>query len=52
MSKEQIEEELKKYLGVKTFIWLPRGLYGTPLALSIRMAIALYISIEIVVDLI
>ena len=32
MSKEQIEEELKRYLGVKTFIWLPRGLYGkTPL---------------------
>ncbi|CAH2073569.1 unnamed protein product [Thlaspi arvense] len=28
LSKEQIEEELKKYLGVKTFIWLPRGLYG------------------------
>lgn len=32
MSKEQIEEELKCYLGVQTFIWLPRGLYGkTPL---------------------
>jgi agmatine deiminase len=28
MSKEQIEEELKKYLGVQSFIWLPRGLYG------------------------
>ncbi|CAG7879019.1 unnamed protein product [Brassica rapa] len=28
MSKQQIEEELKRYLGVKTFIWLPRGLYG------------------------
>nr|VDD34302.1 unnamed protein product [Brassica oleracea] len=28
MSKEQIEEELKRYLGVQTIIWLPRGLYG------------------------
>ncbi|KAF8115651.1 hypothetical protein N665_0025s0111 [Sinapis alba] len=28
MSKEQIQEELKRYLGVEAFIWLPRGLYG------------------------
>ncbi|KAM7267790.1 hypothetical protein ACFE04_009956 [Oxalis oulophora] len=28
MTKEQIENELKKYLGVKKIIWLPRGLYG------------------------
>ncbi|KAG5377177.1 hypothetical protein IGI04_041773 [Brassica rapa subsp. trilocularis] len=28
MSKEQIVEELKRYLGVQTIIWLPRGLYG------------------------
>ncbi|KAJ6807013.1 agmatine deiminase [Iris pallida] len=28
MSKEDIENELKIYLGVKKVIWLPRGLYG------------------------
>lgn len=28
MSKEEIENELKMYLGVKKIIWLPRGLYG------------------------
>ncbi|KAG0467550.1 hypothetical protein HPP92_019130 [Vanilla planifolia] len=28
MSKEDIENELKMYLGVKKVIWLPRGLYG------------------------
>ncbi|PKA63087.1 Agmatine deiminase [Apostasia shenzhenica] len=28
MSKEEIENELKMYLGVKKVIWLPRGLYG------------------------
>ncbi|KAE8721528.1 Agmatine deiminase [Hibiscus syriacus] len=28
MTKEQIEDELKAYLGVKKVIWLPRGLYG------------------------
>ncbi|XWS47892.1 hypothetical protein CRYUN_Cryun13aG0024900 [Craigia yunnanensis] len=28
MTKEQIEDELKAYLGVKNVIWLPRGLYG------------------------
>jgi len=42
MSKEQIEEELKKYLGVQSFIWLPRGLYGTPLATSVTIAIAYF----------
>ncbi|CAA2994831.1 agmatine deiminase [Olea europaea subsp. europaea] len=28
LTKEQIEDELKAYLGVKKFIWLPRGLFG------------------------
>ncbi|XP_058112372.1 agmatine deiminase [Magnolia sinica] len=28
MSKEQIEDELKMYLGVRKVIWLPRGLFG------------------------
>lgn len=28
LTKEQIEDELKMYLGVKKVIWLPRGLYG------------------------
>lgn len=28
LSKEQIEDELKAYLGVKKVIWLPRGLFG------------------------
>ncbi|KAK8950272.1 Agmatine deiminase [Platanthera guangdongensis] len=28
MSKVEIENELKLYLGVKKVIWLPRGLYG------------------------
>ena len=28
MSKEEIEEELKKYLGVKKIIWLPYGIYN------------------------
>ncbi|KAL2338256.1 hypothetical protein Fmac_012702 [Flemingia macrophylla] len=28
LSKNQIEDELKKYLGVRKVIWLPRGLYG------------------------
>lgn len=28
MSREQIENELKVYLGVSKVIWLPRGLYG------------------------
>lgn len=28
LTKEQIEEELKAYLGVKKVIWLPRGLLG------------------------
>ncbi|CAN0921897.1 Agmatine deiminase [Linum grandiflorum] len=28
LTKEQIEDELKKYLGVRKIIWLPRGLYG------------------------
>ncbi|KAI3918912.1 hypothetical protein MKW98_017360 [Papaver atlanticum] len=28
LTKEQIEDELKSYLGVRKFIWLPRGLYG------------------------
>lgn len=28
MSKEEIENELKIYLGVEKVIWLPRGLYG------------------------
>lgn len=28
MSKEDIENELKMYLGIKKVIWLPRGLYG------------------------
>ncbi|OMO60903.1 Peptidyl-arginine deiminase, Porphyromonas-type [Corchorus capsularis] len=28
MTKEQIEDELRAYLGVKKIIWLPRGLYG------------------------
>ena len=28
MNKDEIEEQLKVYLGVKKVIWLPRGLYG------------------------
>ena len=28
MTKEQIEEELKKCLGVRKVIWLAQGLYG------------------------
>ncbi|KAL2479088.1 Agmatine deiminase [Forsythia ovata] len=28
LTKEQIEDELKAYLGVKKVIWLPRGLFG------------------------
>ncbi|XP_060172626.1 agmatine deiminase-like isoform X2 [Lycium barbarum] len=28
LSKEQIENELKAYLGVRKVIWLPRGLFG------------------------
>ncbi|KAL6177940.1 hypothetical protein ACLB2K_049461 [Fragaria x ananassa] len=28
MTKEQIEDQLKAYLGVTKIIWLPRGLYG------------------------
>lgn len=28
LSKEQIENELKAYLGVRKIIWLPRGLFG------------------------
>ncbi|GAB4826374.1 hypothetical protein Ancab_009239 [Ancistrocladus abbreviatus] len=28
MTKEQIEDNLKSYLGVRKIIWLPRGLYG------------------------
>ncbi|PSS08324.1 Agmatine deiminase [Actinidia chinensis var. chinensis] len=28
LTKEQIEDELKAYLGVKKIIWLPRGLFG------------------------
>lgn len=28
MSKEQIEDNLKEYLGIQKIIWLPRGLYG------------------------
>ncbi|KAJ0048399.1 hypothetical protein Pint_16343 [Pistacia integerrima] len=28
LSKEQIEGELKAYLGIRKVIWLPRGLYG------------------------
>ncbi|KAL5749029.1 hypothetical protein ACOSQ2_026326 [Xanthoceras sorbifolium] len=28
LTKEQIEDELKVYLGVTKVIWLPRGLYG------------------------
>ncbi|CAM8972274.1 unnamed protein product [Rhodiola kirilowii] len=28
LNKEQIEEMLKAYLGVRKIIWLPRGLYG------------------------
>lgn len=28
LNKEQIETELKAYLGVRKVIWLPRGLYG------------------------
>lgn len=31
MSKSQIEDELKAYLGVRKVIWLPRGLYGNKL---------------------
>lgn len=28
MTKEEIEQELMMYLGVRKVIWLPRGLYG------------------------
>ncbi|XP_047314255.1 agmatine deiminase-like [Impatiens glandulifera] len=28
MSKEEIEDELKAYLGVQKIVWLPRGLFG------------------------
>ncbi|KDP20047.1 hypothetical protein JCGZ_05816 [Jatropha curcas] len=28
LTKEQIENQLKEYLGVQKVIWLPRGLYG------------------------
>ena len=28
LNKEQIENELKAYLGVRKVIWLPLGLYG------------------------
>ncbi|PIA57541.1 hypothetical protein AQUCO_00600330v1 [Aquilegia coerulea] len=28
LTKEQIEDELKMYLGVRKIIWLPRGLFG------------------------
>ncbi|KAL2572603.1 hypothetical protein AAZV13_17G076500 [Glycine max] len=28
LSKNQIEDELKTYLGIRKVIWLPRGLYG------------------------
>eukprot|EP00897_Mesotaenium_endlicherianum_P006356 jgi/Mesen1/5749/ME000292S04831 len=28
MSKQQIEQELCRYLGVRKVLWLPRGLYG------------------------
>jgi agmatine deiminase len=28
LTKDNIEEELKQYLGVEKVIWLPRGLYG------------------------
>ena len=28
MTKAQIEEQLKKYLGVKKVLWLPRGIYN------------------------
>lgn len=28
LTKKQIEDELKAYLGVKKIIWLPRGLFG------------------------
>lgn len=28
LTKEQIEDQLKAYLGVRKVIWLPRGLYG------------------------
>lgn len=28
MTKEQIEDNLKEYLGIRKIIWLPRGLYG------------------------
>ncbi|KAG9448659.1 hypothetical protein H6P81_008624 [Aristolochia fimbriata] len=28
LTKEQIEDELKMYLGVRKVIWLPRGLFG------------------------
>ncbi|KAL7168542.1 hypothetical protein ACSBR2_038887 [Camellia fascicularis] len=29
LTKEQVEDELKAYLGVKKIIWLPHGLFGT-----------------------
>jgi agmatine deiminase len=28
LTKEQIEDQLKAYLGVQKVIWLPYGLYG------------------------
>ncbi|CAL5398357.1 unnamed protein product [Camellia sinensis] len=28
LTKEQVEDELKAYLGVKKIIWLPHGLFG------------------------
>lgn len=28
LSKEQIEDSLKKYLGIKKVLWLPRGIYN------------------------
>lgn len=29
MTKDDIEKQLKRYLGVEKVIWLPRGLFGT-----------------------
>lgn len=41
MNKDEIEEQLKLYLGVEKVIWLPRGLYGIFLSspLNIRLAV-------------
>jgi agmatine deiminase len=37
LSKDEIEEQLKLYLGVEKVIWLPRGLHGMfPSPCSIR----------------